>query len=133
MYIDGENVAATKAGQIMEIACRKGTLDFAKVYGLQKDKATKNWTEFALGNNRVRDIRLYGGPAKDKVDRKIRKDTLNDVKKSKNIDIVVLVSSDHGYVETMRKLRESGKHIVVIGEKKTPDALRRVCNEFVQI
>lgn len=73
VLIDGENITAKKAAMIMHIVKEQGVLDMGKVYGIQKDDRTKNWKTKAreLG---IEDIRLYGGPQKNKVDNKIKRD-----------------------------------------------------------
>lgn len=133
IFIDGENISAKKANIILQEARKRGVIDFAKVYGLQKDNRTKQWSDVAKSNAIVKDIRLYGTPSKNKVDSKIIKDTIHDVKIATNVDIVIIVTSDHGYSENVRELRAMGKRVVVMGETKTPERLRLVSNEFVLI
>lgn len=132
LYIDGENISSKKAEQILEIAKKQGVLGTKKVYGLQKDVRTKSWSDEAkdLG---IKDIRLFGNPEKDKVDKKIQKDTREEVQNNKSVDIVCIATSDKGYTETVKELRKSGKRVVVIGEKKAPRKLRKACNEFIEI
>lgn len=133
IFIDGENVPAKKADLILREAKKRGVIDFAKVYGLQKDMATRQWSAIAKNNDQIKDIRLCGGPSHNKVDRKIKSDTIRDVKSASNVDIVIIVASDHGYTENIKKLRAMGKRVVVIGEAKAPKILRQACNEFVLI
>lgn len=132
LYIDGENISSKKAEQILEIAKKQGVLGTKKVYGLQKDVRTKSWSDEAkdLG---IKDIRLFGNPEKDKVDKKIQKDTREEVQNNKSVDIVCIATSDKGYTETVKELRKNGKRVVVIGEKKAPRELREACNEFIEI
>lgn len=110
VFIDGENVPAKKAVAIMKAAKKRGVIDTVKVYGLQKDQRTKKWSEVALTIEGMKDIRLRGGPARNKVDKKIMKDTIHDIKAAPNVDVVIIVSSDHGYVKNVRELRAMGKH-----------------------
>ena len=133
VFIDGENGPAKKAVAIMKAAKKRGVIDTVKVYGLQKDQRTKKWSEVALTIEGMKDIRLRGGPARNKVDKKIMKDTIHDIKAAPNVDVVIIVSSDHGYVKNVRELRAMGKHVVVIGEENAPKNLRQSCNEFVQV
>lgn len=133
IFIDGENIPAKKAECIMAEARKRGVIDFVKVYGLQKDLTTRQWSNIAKSAKNIKDIRLSGGPSHNKVDKKIKHDTLNDVKAAPNVDIVIIVASDHGYADNIRELRAMGKRAVVIGEAKTPLKLRQACNEFVEI
>ena len=132
LFIDGENISSKKANAIMRAAEKQGVIDAAKVYGIQKDAHTKGWTEKAK-ECAIKDIRLSGEPEKDKVDKKIFKDTKKAVLEQKNLDIVCIATSDGGFVDTVKKLRAQGKRVVVIGEEKAPDELRQACSEFIEI
>ena len=99
---------------------------------MQKDEHTKGWTEEAKKGGLI-DIRLSGSPEKDKVDKKISKDTKKAIRDQKNLDIVCIATSDGGYVDTVNELRSQGKRVVIIGEDKTPDELRDACSEFILI
>lgn len=128
LFIDGENVSSKKAEIIMAKAKQQGKVESSKVYALQKDEHTKGWTDKAkeLG---IKGIRLYGSPEKDKVDKKLQK----DAKQKGNADIVCIAASDGGYADSVKELREQGKKVVIIGESKTPDKLRKACDKFVEI
>ena len=132
LFIDGENISSKKANAIMRAAEKQGVIDAAKVYGIQKDAHTKGWTEKAK-ECAIKDIRLSGEPEKDKVDKKIFKDTKKAVLEQKNLDIVCIATSDGGFVDTVKELRAQGKRVVVIGEEKAPDELRQACSEFIEI
>ena len=132
LFIDGENISSKKANAIMRAAEKQGVIDAAKVYGIQKDAHTKGWTEKAK-ECAIKDIRLSGESEKDKVDKKIFKDTKKAVLEQKNLDIVCIATSDGGFVDTVKELRAQGKRVVVIGEEKAPDELRQACSEFIEI
>lgn len=132
LFIDGENISYKKANAIMDVAKQQGTLFSNRVYGIQKDDSTRGWTDRAREYG-IADIRLFGGPEKNKVDRKIQKDAVREVTQHKNVDIVCVATSDRGYVGTIRGLRAQGKRVVVIGEDKAPDELRNSCNKFIEI
>lgn len=133
LFIDGENISFRYADIIMRITKQQGEIALAKVYGRQCDTYTREWSERAKYIEELQDIRLCGGPQKDKVDRKIQKDALNMSKEAKNIDIYIFVASDQGYVSVTEELRKQGKRVVVIGEKKAPDSLRNACSKFYEV
>ena len=132
LFIDGENISSKKAKAIIKAAETQGVIDTAKVYGIQKDSHTKGWTDIAKECG-IKDIRLSGEPEKDKVDRKIFKDTRKAVLEQKNLDIVCIATSDGGFTDTVKELRAQGKSVVVIGEEKAPDELRQACSEFIKV
>ncbi|MBO6162942.1 MAG: NYN domain-containing protein [Eubacterium sp.] len=132
LLIDGENVGAKKVNAILNAARSQGKLYEGKVYGRQKDIHTRQWSDKAKEYG-ISDIRLYGGPEKNKVDNKIKKDARRLINQHKNIDIVCIATSDNGYVDIIRELRSLGKRVVVIGEKQASASLRSSCNCFVEI
>lgn len=132
LFIDGENISCKKANAIMRVAQQQGILFSKRVYGLQKDNRTRRWSDKAREYG-ISDIRLFGGPEKNKVDKKIQKDMKREITQHKNVDIVCLVTSDKDYVVTICELRSCGKRVVVIGEGSAPDILRNACSEFIEI
>lgn len=132
LFIDGENISYKKANVIMFVARLQGILFLGRVYGLQKDDGIKGWSKEAKEYG-IEDIRLFGGPAKNKVDKRIQKDAIRETVRYKNIDIVCIATSDQGYAAVIRELREKGKRVVVIGESKAPKRLRNACSKFVEV
>lgn len=132
LFIDGENISCKKANAIMDAAKQQGILFSKRVYGLQKDKRTRRWSDKAKEYD-IADIRLFGGPEKNKVDRKIQRDMKREITQHKNIDIVCVATSDKDYAVTIRELRSCGKRVVVIGEVSTSDRLRNACSKFIEI
>ncbi len=132
LLIDGENMSFRNADTIMDVVASQGVLFEAKVYGRQKDIRTRRWSEEARRYG-LKDIRLYGGPQKNKVDSKIIRDAKRILNKSKNIDIFVIATSDSDYVGVIRELRDSGKRVVVVGDRNASESLRNSCNKFIEI
>lgn len=132
LFIDGENISHKKAERIIKVVKQQGKLCSSRVYGLQKDQSTKGWSEKAKKCN-IKDIRLFGEPEKDKVDKKIQKDVKREVSQQKKVDTVCIATSDKGYADTIKQLREQGKRVVVIGEEQAPKKLRNAGDEFIKI
>ena len=132
LLIDGENIGSKKAKDIMKVVRSKGALYEGKVYGRQCDAYTKAWSQKAKECG-ISDIRLYGGPEKNKVDNKLKKDARNLVTDHKNIDIVYIATNDGGYVDVIKDLRSQGKRVVVMGTKMAARSLREACSRFVEI
>ena len=132
LLIDGENISYKKADAILKAARAQGVLYESKVYRRQKDSCTKGWSEKAK-ECEIHDIRLFGDPMRDKIDKKLQKDARKEVARNKSVDIVCFVTSDGGYADTIRELRSQRKRVVVIGEKKAPEVLRKACNRFIEV
>ena len=132
LFIDGENISCKKVNAIMDAVKQQGVLFSGRVYGLQKDNRTRRWSDKAREHG-IADIRLFGGPEKNKVDRKIQKDVKREITLHKNIDIVCVATSDKGYAGIILELRARGKKVVGIGESKATDQLRNACSVFIEI
>ncbi len=132
VLIDGENMSHKKAAIIMQIAASQGVLYESRVYGRQRDRRTRGWTDKAKKHG-IKDIRLYGGPKKNKVDNKIKKDANRIMYNDKNVDIFVIATSDSDYIEEIELLRMHGKRVVVVGSKQAPASLRESCNKFIEV
>lgn len=130
LFIDGENIPARTSQRLFSIVNRIGELDYAKVYGIQKDKSTQAWSQVASEIEGLKDVRLYGGPGRNKVDKKIQKDVSKEIITHKNIDIVVIATSDHGYVDSVKEMRSKGKKVIILGNRKTSNKLKKACNEY---
>ncbi|HOR21941.1 MAG TPA: NYN domain-containing protein, partial [Ruminococcus sp.] len=53
-----------------------------------------------------------------------------DILYSDNVDGFCIVSSDSDFTRLAIRLRESGKHVIGMGEKKTPKPFSTACNAF---
>lgn len=132
LLIDGENIGAKKINAILKAVKSLGKLYEAKVYGRQKDVHTRGWRDKAKKHG-IQDIRMCGGPEKDKIDNKIKRDARRLINQHKNVDIVCIATNDGGYVDIVKELRSFGKRVVVIGERQASALLREYCNLFVEI
>ena len=132
LLIDGENIGNKKIIAILKVVKSLGKLYEAKVYGRQKDVHTRGWSDTAREYG-IKDVRMCGGPGKDKIDNKIKKDARRLTKQHKNVDIVCIATNDGGYVDIIKELRSFGKRVVVIGERQASALLREYCNLFVEI
>lgn len=135
VFIDGENIPAKYHDQI------KSHIDWlvdqhnSKVYARQKDAATLKWHLVAQKNpDQLREIRLSGGPEKNKVDKKIIKDMKSVVRACNPAETtIILVSSDSDFRSTVAQFKEQGIRVIGIGEEKAPDRLRSAFDRFFTI
>ena len=56
-----------------------------------------------------------------------------DLLYTSNVDGFCIVSSDSDFTRLASRLRESGKIIIGMGEKKTPDSFRSACTIFTEL
>ncbi len=124
VLIDGENICAKNEPKIK---AQLELLDFfiieIRVYHLQKQASTIEWTKIANNNDNYKDIRLFGEPSKNKVDKKLIKDAKSILKKL-NKDIIV-ISSDGGYSILKTEAEKLGKKTWFMGDEKASKKIRK--------
>ena len=131
ILVDGENVSARRADEILRLARRFGRVDLLRVYHRQKDPITRAWTEKSHVSAYT-DVCLFGGPEKNKIDRKIQKDAQRYFS-AEGVGGVVVVSSDADFRCLAENAAAAGKRFGVIGEKQAPLRLRRACDRFIEL
>ena len=110
-----------------------GEVAEASVYGLQKDPATRGWHEVALAEKKMTERRLCGAPDKNKCDKKIMKDMKRTSGEERPDCFIVLVTSDADFIPSVKACREKGFVVIGIGEKKTPEKLRKEYVKFIEL
>jgi len=133
-FIDAENIPSKLWNQIKKrISCLVDKWS-AKVYALQKDHATMGWHEVAKTNDNVKEIRLCGGPAKNKVDKKIIRDIRRLIGNCTPTETCVfIVSSDSDYRVVVTELKEAGVLVIGIGAAKSNDGYRQSFHSFIEL
>ena len=133
-FIDAENVPSKYWEQIeyrMSYLVDKWS---GRVYALQKDLATMSWHEVAKANDYLREIRLSGGPAKNKVDKKIIRDIRRLIGNCVPAETcVIIVSSDSDYRVVVAELKEAGVRVIGIGEAKANENYKQSFNGFIEL
>ena len=105
-----------------------------KLYALQKDHATMGWHEVAKTNDCLEEIRLSGGPAKNKVDKKIIRDIRRLTENCIPAETcVIIVSSDSDYRVVVAELKEAGVRVIGIGEVKANENYKQSFNRFFEL
>jgi hypothetical protein len=56
-----------------------------------------------------------------------------DILHAGKVEGFVLVSSDSDFTRLAARIREEGMQVIGVGEAKTPESLRKVCNRFLLI
>ena len=133
-FIDAENVPSKYWEQIeYRMLCLVDNWS-GKVYALQKDHATMSWHEVAKANDCLKEIRLSGGPAKNKVDKKIIRDIRRLIGNCVPAETcVIIVSSDSDYRVVVAELKEAGVRVIGIGEVKANEDYKQSFNRFIEL
>jgi len=129
VLIDSENVSSSKIELIIKESIKYGLLTIRRIYGDWTNSLLSSWKSvlpiFAI--QPIQQFRNTSG--KNSTDSAMIIDAM-DILYSGHVDGFIIVSSDGDYTRLSVRLRESGKIVVGIGEKKTPQSLINACNEF---
>ena len=133
VFIDGENISHKKAKKIIEYAGTLGSIDFSRVYGVQNNNSDKCWIKTA-GELNIKYIRLAGGSKKNKVDKKMIEEMLNEAQKKDHVDIIIVATNDGDFAPTVKTVNGMGVRIVAVGLKAMmSDKMKKACNSFVYL
>jgi len=132
VLIDADNASAKLAAAILEEAGRYGRVTIRRMYGDWTDTRLKGWKSQLneLGIEPKQQFAYTVG--KNATDSSLIIDAM-DLLHSGRADVFCLVSSDSDFTGLAARLREDGRTVVGIGEKKTPTAFVRRCDAFVYV
>ena len=133
VFIDAENISAAYYAEIRRILTNLGSQISVIAYARQKDDTTHGWHVNAAKYEELFEKRLFGPPEKDKCDRKIIKDVWSFIEDYDNETIIVIVTSDAGFAQSIAEWREEGYIIIGLGESKAPQRLRKAYTKFIEL
>lgn len=132
VLIDADNVVARNADAILKEITGFGEPALRRVYGDWSSPRLAQWKEQARSLGLVMHQESANTVGKNASDIGLVIDAM-DILHAGKFDGFVLVSSDSDFTRLASRIREEGLEVIGIGEAKTPEALRNVCNRFVLI
>lgn len=132
VLIDADNVPAGSAAAILKEVAAIGEPALRRVYGDWTSGRLKAWSAKILSLGLVAHQQTANTTGKNASDIGLVIDAM-DILHTGRFDGFVLVSSDSDFTSLANRLREGGLTVIGIGEKKTPESLRTVCNRFIFI
>jgi len=132
VLIDADNAPRNCIkGVIQEIAIY-GTPTIKRIYGDWTSPTIGGWKNSLL-ENAITPIQQYGyTTGKNSTDSAMIIDAM-DILYQEKTDGFVIVSSDSDFTRLAIRLREAGKRVIGIGEKKTPNPFIVACDKFIYI
>lgn len=124
LLIDGENLSATFAGQLISRSCQQGPLVVKRVYG--NAHVLNGWND--APGFRI----IHSGTGKNAADILLAIEAI-DLSYSGQIGTFVLASSDSDFCHVAHRLREAGFTVIGIGEDKTVERFRKACTTFHEL
>ena len=129
VLIDADNVAAKYTKYILDEVSNYGVVTYKRVYGDWTRPNLAGWKNMAL-DNAITPIQQYSyTTGKNATDSAMIIDAM-DILYSHNVDGFCIVSSDSDFTRLAIRLRESGIHVIGMGERKTPKPFSTACNAF---
>lgn len=130
VLIDADNVSYKNVKPIMSEIAKYGIPTFKRIYGDWTLPNLAGWKTILLDNGII-PIQQYGyTTGKNSTDTAMIIDAM-DILYSGNVDGFCLVSSDSDFTRLALRLREAGKIVIGIGEKKTPSPFIAACEKFI--
>ncbi len=132
VLFDGDNVPASHVQEMLNEIAKYGVPTIKRIYG--------DWTKPNLGSwktvlleNAITPIQQYSyTTGKNATDSAMIIDAM-DILHSGRADGFCIISSDSDFTRLATRLRESGKMVIGMGEKKTPRPFIAACDKFIYI
>ena len=129
LLIDAENVSARYIKRILEELSNEGVVTYKRIYGDWTSHNMCGWKDTLLDHS-ITPIQQYSyTTGKNATDSAMIIDAM-DILYGDNVEGFCLVSSDSDFTRLAARLREAGKIVVGMGERKTPAPFIAACNKF---
>lgn len=132
VLIDADNASRTAMKDVMAEVAVYGTPTIKRIYGDWTSPNMNSWKSILL-ETAITPIQQYSyTTGKNSTDSAMIIDAM-DILYTGQVDGFVLVSSDSDFTRLAIRLREAGKKVYGMGEKKTPKPFIVACDKFVYI
>ena len=132
VLIDADNAPRSALGDVMAEVAVYGTPTIKRIYGDWTTPNLASWKPLLL-ENAITPVQQYGyTTGKNSTDSAMLIHAM-DILYTGQVDGFVLVSSDSDFTRLAIRLREAGKKVYGMGEKKTPNPFIVACDKFVYI
>jgi uncharacterized protein (TIGR00288 family) len=130
VLIDADNTSPKLIKELFEELAAYGTITVKRAYGDWTNPHLNGWREILLGNAISPQQQFAYTAGKNATDSALIIDAM-DLLYSGNVEGFAIVSSDSDFTPLATRLRESGKRVIGVGQRKTPKAFVEACERFV--
>lgn len=132
VLIDADNVPFKHVKEMLEEISKTGTPTVKRIYGDWTKPNLAGWKTVLL-ENAITPIQQYSYTVgKNSSDSAMIIDAM-DILYSEKVSGFCIVSSDSDFTRLATRIREEGKLVIGIGEKKTPKPFIAACNKFIYL
>lgn len=130
VLIDADNASATIAKELLEEVAKYGLATVKRAYGDWTTQQLASWKSH-LHRHAIQPIQQFAyTQGKNSTDSAFIIDAM-DLLYAGNLDGFCLVSSDSDFTRLATRLREAGKTVYGLGERKTPEPFIAACDKFI--
>lgn len=130
VLIDADNASSSVAKELLEEIAKYGTATVKRAFGDWTTQNLVGW-KVHLQRHAIQPVQQFAyTQGKNSTDSAFIIDAM-DLLYSGNVDGFCLVSSDSDFTRLATRLRESGKTVYGMGERKTPEPFIAACDKFI--
>ena len=129
VLIDADNISDKYIKIILEETSNNGIATYKRIYGDWTSPQLASWKNVLLDNSIIPMQQYSYTTGKNSTDSAMIIDAM-DILYSGTVNGFCIVSSDSDFTRLASRLRESGMHVIGMGESKTPQPFISACNQF---
>lgn len=130
VLIDADNASSSVVKELLEEVAKYGTATIKRAYGDWTTQNLVGWKNH-LHKHAIQPIQQFAyTQGKNSTDSAFIIDAM-DLLYAGNVDGFCIVSSDSDFTRLATRLREAGKKVYGLGERKTPEAFIGACDKFI--
>jgi len=130
VLIDADNVSSSHSAALLAELARYGVPTVKRAYGDWTTPQLAGW-KGELARHAIQPVQQFANTVgKNSTDSALIIDAM-DLLYSGSLDAFAIVSSDSDFTRLATRLRESGKTVYGLGQRKTPASLQAACDKFI--
>ena len=130
LLIDADNVSPRYISGILSELSKYGKITIRRMYGDWSQERLHTWMKCSSRFSLTPVMQPNNTPGKNASDIGLIIDAM-DILYTGDVQGFCLVSSDGDFNKLATRLREAGKFVIGMGEKKTPESFRVSCERFI--
>ncbi len=130
LLIDADNISAKYISVILSELSKYGKITIRRMYGDWSQERLRSWFNCSAGYSLTPVMQPNNTPGKNASDIGLIIDAM-DILYANSVQGFCICSSDGDFNKLATRLRESGKVVIGMGEKKTPESFRVSCERFI--
>jgi len=132
VLIDSDNISSKYISSILDEMTKYGIVTYKRIYGDWTSTQANKWKRELMENSITPIQQFRNTVGKNATDSTLIIDAM-DILYTGNVDGFCIVSSDGDFTRLASRLRESGMHVIGMGENKTPRSFRAACSVFTDL